>query len=98
ESYLQNFPGVEFFAFLIRSFKKMQIINLLPQLFYERISSEVFPATTFHGLSCRRCTGNLGCCKRYRRDSNTDYISVGLISNQVRYHYSTIPYPLIKPP
>ena len=52
-------------------------------------------ATTFHGLSCRRCTGHLSCCKRYRRDSNTDYISVGQISNLMRYHYSTIPYLII---
>lgn len=94
-SYLQNLTGVEFFAFLIRSFKKIQIINLLPQLFYERISAEVFNATTFHGLSCRRCTGHPSCRKRYRRDSNTDYISVGQISNLMRYHYSTIPYLII---
>ena len=52
-------------------------------------------ATTFHGLSRRRCTGHLSCCKRYRRDSNTDYISVGQISNLMRYHYSTIPYLII---
>lgn len=80
----KTFRALKFFAFLIRSFKKIQIINLLPQLFYERISAEVFPATTFHGLSCRRCTGNLGCCKRYRRDSNTDYISVGGFSKPLR--------------
>ena len=49
-------------------------------------------ATTFHGLSCRRCTGHPSCCKRYRRDSNTDYIFVGQISNLLRFHYSTIPY------
>ena len=88
----KTFRALKFFAFLIRSFKKIQIINLLPQLFYERISAEVFHATTFHGLWCRRCTGHLSCCKRYRRDSNTDYISVGRISNPLRCHYATIPY------
>ena len=39
-------------------------------------------------------TPQLKLCKRYRRDSNTDYISVGQISNLMRYHYSTIPYPV----
>lgn len=51
-----------------------------------------------HRRNILQRTPQLKLCKRYRRDSNTDYISVGLISNQVRYPYSTIPYPLIKPP
>ena len=29
--------------------------------------------------------------KRYRRDSNTDYVAVGQLSGLLRYHYSTIP-------
>ena len=84
-SYLRNLSGVDFFAFLIRSFKKIQIINLLPQLFYERISEEVFTATTFHGLSCRRCTGHLSCC---RADGRTWTANLILTKN-LHCHYAT---------
>ena len=69
----KTFRALKFFAFLIRSFKKIQIINLLPQLFYERISAEVFIATTFHGLLCRRCTGHLSYCKAGNLNRTDDY-------------------------